>query len=237
MTELVVIENTTPLADSRIVAETLGVDHRSFFRLITEYQDEVEADFGKVRYLVAPSGKTNQAQKYAMLTEDQSYVYLAYSKNTEKARACKRLLVKAFSEARAKLAQSQPTQGQYVNADFVLRLRLNAGRVPYDHWTVLEQIDKESHHSGLGLVQLISKARPDVSVGKKWSNYLKKQGYDVKQFMTVPNVVHPPTMLEEDVRAYPLDMLPSFLRWLHTEYSEHFSKCYLPDRTQRKELA
>ena len=132
---------------------------------------------------------------------------------------------------------SQPAQQQYVNADFVLRLRLNAGRVPYDHWTVLEQIDKESHHSGLGLVQLIDKARPDISVGKKWSNHLKKQGYDVKQFMMVPNIVNPGNMHEEDVRAYPLDMLPAFLRWLHTEYNVHFEKCYLPRRAQVKELA
>jgi prophage antirepressor-like protein len=126
---------------------------------------------------------------------------------------------------------------QYVNADFVLRLRLNAGRVPYDHWTVLEQIDKESHHSGLGLVNLINKARPDISVGKKWSNHLKKQGYDTSQFMMVPNIVHPGNMHEEDVRAYSLDLLPLFLRWLHEEYQEHFVKCYLPPRKEQKRLA
>jgi phage regulator Rha-like protein len=101
---LVIIENEIPLADSRQVAEKLGIEHRSFFSLITEYQEEVELDFGKVRFQIAPSGKTNQSQRYALLTEDQSYVYLAYSKNTEQARACKRLLVKAFSEARQRLA-------------------------------------------------------------------------------------------------------------------------------------
>jgi phage anti-repressor protein len=132
---------------------------------------------------------------------------------------------------------AQPPQQQYVNADFVLRLRLNAGRVPYDHWTVLEQIDKESHHSGLGLVALINKARPDISVGKKWSNYLKKNGHDTSQFMMVPNIVHPGNMHEEDVRAYSLDLLPLFLRWLHKEYQEHFEKCYLPGRKEQKRLA
>ena len=106
---LVSIENNIPLADSRQIAEKLGIDHRSFFNLISEYQEEVQKDFGQVRFQIA-SVKTEESrgvkhQKYALLTEDQSYVYLAYSKNTEQARACKRLLVKAFADARQKLAQ------------------------------------------------------------------------------------------------------------------------------------
>lgn len=119
---LVSIENNIPLADSRQIAEKLGIDHRSFFNLISEYQEEVQKDFGQVRFQIA-SVKTEESrgvkhQKYALLTEDQSYVYLAYSKNTEQARACKRLLVKAFADARQKLAQlpqeqiAQPQQFQ-----------------------------------------------------------------------------------------------------------------------------
>jgi phage regulator Rha-like protein len=104
---LVVIENDEPLADSRQVAQELDIEHRSFFRMITEYQEEVEKDFGKMRFEIAPSGKTNQPQKYALLTEDQCYVYLAYSQNTVQARACKRTLVKAFIEARRQVAQLQ----------------------------------------------------------------------------------------------------------------------------------
>lgn len=109
--KLVVIDDEDiPLADSRQVAEELGIEHRSFFKLITEYQEEVEEDFGKVRFEIAPSGKTNQSQKYAKLTEDQSYVYLAYSQNTPQARACKRNLVKAFAEARSLLTEKAFTQ-------------------------------------------------------------------------------------------------------------------------------
>jgi hypothetical protein len=109
--------------------------------------------------------------------------------------------------------------------------------VPYDHWTVLEQLDKESHHNGLGLVRLIDKARPDISVGLRWANHLRKIGHDASAYIMVPNVVHPGTMLEQDIKAYPLDLLPMFLRWFHEEYKEHFMKHYLPSRELRKQLA
>src|SRR5579859_7903472 len=110
---LVVIEDATPLADSREIARELGIEHRSFFRLIADYQTEMEVDFGKVRLEITPSGKTRQPQKYALLTEDQTYAYMAYSQNTEQARSCKRRLVKAFREARDLLEarlERQPQQ-------------------------------------------------------------------------------------------------------------------------------
>ncbi len=178
-------------------------------------------------------------QKMSCVTESGLY-HLVFISRKPEAKAFRRWVTEEVIPSIRKTGSysiSQQPPQQYVNADFVLRLRLNAGRVPYDHWTVLEQIDKESHHSGLGLVQLIDKARPDISVGMKWSNYLKKQGYDVKQFMMVPNIVNPGNMHEEDVRAYPLDMLPAFLRWLHTEYDGNFKNCYLPRRAQVKKLA
>lgn len=107
--ELVTIQDNTPLADSRQIAEQLGIEHRSFFKMITDYQEEVEADFGLVRFQIAkplPGSAGGRPSKYALLTEDQSYVFLAYSQNTKQARQCKRLLVKAFAEARQSLAQA-----------------------------------------------------------------------------------------------------------------------------------
>lgn len=108
-TALVVIENDTPLADSRQIALGIDVNHSDFFsNLITKYQDEVESDFGVIRF---ENGKPLQGslggrpEKYALLTEGQSYVYMAYSKNTEKARAFKRMLVRAFLEAKKAVDQ------------------------------------------------------------------------------------------------------------------------------------
>jgi len=108
---LVVIENDEPLADSRQVAQELDIEHRSFFRMIVDYQEEVEKDFGFLRLEFAKTTTDPQSRgrpsSYALLTEDQCYVYLAYSQNTIQARACKRKLVKAFGEARRQLTQLQ----------------------------------------------------------------------------------------------------------------------------------
>lgn len=227
----VVATNGENRIDSRLVAKSLGIEHKAFMRTLHKYQSHLEK-LGKVCFENAPSGKTNQLVKYGMLNENQAVFLSNLSRNTDKVVEFKFALTIAFDKARKN--EYQPA---YVNADFVRRLKLNKGRVPYDHWTVLEQLDKESHHNGLGLVTLIDKARPDISVGKKWSSYLKRNGYNPSQWMLVPNVVQPDSMRMEDVRAYPLDLLPTFLRWLHEEYNEHFMKHYLPPRELRKQLA
>ena len=81
--------------------------------MIASYQQEIEEDFGLIRFEI---GKTTtdkrgrgRPSKYALLTEDQTYAYLAYSQNTEQARARKRKLVKAFSVAREAILTLQVT--------------------------------------------------------------------------------------------------------------------------------
>ena len=58
-------------------------------------------------------------ERYALLTEQQSYLVLTYSKNTEQARQCKRNLVKAFDEAKKLIEKVIPAQNQELE-----RLRL-----------------------------------------------------------------------------------------------------------------
>lgn len=84
--------------DTRIMAPTLGVKHRSLFALVLVHKDDF-AELSKVRFQIAslPSG---QSEKFALLTEDQAYLLLAYSRNTAQARALKVKLVRAFGEAR-----------------------------------------------------------------------------------------------------------------------------------------
>lgn len=99
---LVILQENVPLTDSRIVAEKLGIDHQNFFAMIKTYQKEVEEEFDFIRFKQIKS--QGRPQKYALLTEDQAYTYLTFSQNTEQARQCKILLVKAFSEAKKQLA-------------------------------------------------------------------------------------------------------------------------------------
>ena len=84
--------------DSRLIAERMGVDHRSTYRLLTRFQKEVE-ELGKMRFEIAPSA-SGQKQRFALLNEDQSIFVLTLSKNTPEVVALKLDLTKAFKKAR-----------------------------------------------------------------------------------------------------------------------------------------
>lgn len=101
---LVVVEQYQSLADSHHIAQELGIEHESFFKMIKQYQKEIEEDFGLLRFEIGavktPGSRGTKRVKYALLTEDQTYAYLTYAQNTSQARTCKRKYVKAFSIAR-----------------------------------------------------------------------------------------------------------------------------------------
>ena len=88
--------------DTRVIAESLGVDHRSTFRLVNLYKSDFE-EFGVLRFEITkpPKGTAGgRPEKYAILNEDQCYLLLTYSDNTAMAREAKKALVRAFSNAR-----------------------------------------------------------------------------------------------------------------------------------------
>lgn len=88
--------------DSRLLAEGLGLQHRSVFKLVSDNRADF-AELGKVRFEIAasPGSVTGQASKFALLNEDQCYLLLTYSRNTERVRRFKLRLVQAFREARS----------------------------------------------------------------------------------------------------------------------------------------
>lgn len=87
-----------PRADTRVLAQHLGILHRSVFRLVSDYRPDFEA-FGKVRFENAPSS-SGQSEKFALLNEDQAFLLLTYSRNSVRVRALKVRLVRAFADAR-----------------------------------------------------------------------------------------------------------------------------------------
>ena len=175
---LVVIDEHVALADSRAIAKLLGIEHRSFFRQIVEYQAEIEEDFGKVRILIAPSGRTNQPQKYALLTEDQTYAYMSYSQNTDQARACKRMLVKAFRDAREQIKQLEDQHRQapapQINSLWQRRLETfyRENKLPAGYWCVFGMVAGYCWTDELRQVHLLENALPDGSIGSHWCKYL-----------------------------------------------------------------
>ncbi len=91
-----------PRVDSRTIAHQLGTDHRSSFRLITRYESSFQ-QLGLLRFEIAkPVQGTagGRPQSYALLNEDQCYLLLSLSRNTQRVVDLKVKLVQAFSEAR-----------------------------------------------------------------------------------------------------------------------------------------
>ena len=85
-------------ADTRIMAQVLGITHKSLFESVRQYKADFE-ELGKVPFQTEalPSG---QSEKFALLNEDQAYLLLTYSRNTTKVRGLKVKLVQAFRDAR-----------------------------------------------------------------------------------------------------------------------------------------
>lgn len=93
-----------PRADTRDLAQQLGVKHQSLFELVKTYAADFE-QLGLLRFqtgaVKTPGARGTKTIKSALLSEDQCYLLLTYSRNTAKVRALKVELVKAFRDARA----------------------------------------------------------------------------------------------------------------------------------------
>lgn len=95
-----VICKDEPRIDSRLLARHFGKAHHDLLELVKQYR----ADFETVGIVRFQTEKTSpgrgRPERFALLTEDQSYLLLTYTRNTAKARALKVKLVQAFGEAR-----------------------------------------------------------------------------------------------------------------------------------------
>lgn len=88
--------------DTRVLAQHFGKDHHDVYELVKKYRVYFE-ELGVVRFQTEKplsGSKGGRPERFAVLTEDQAYLLLAYSRNTAKVRAIKLRLVQAFAEAR-----------------------------------------------------------------------------------------------------------------------------------------
>ncbi len=94
-------------ADSRRVAEVLGVGHQSLREMIVSHSGSL----GTIRFETGasemPDGRINpKPEKYILLTERQALIVLTLVRNTEQAVAAKVALVDAFQSMRKKLTEA-----------------------------------------------------------------------------------------------------------------------------------
>ncbi|RQT12118.1 Rha family transcriptional regulator [Burkholderia contaminans] len=95
-----------PRVDSRILAQHLGNSHQHVRELLESYSSDFEA-LGVFRFETGkpPRGSLGgRPERYALLNEDQCYLLLTYSRNTDRVRALKLRLVIAFRDARSRQA-------------------------------------------------------------------------------------------------------------------------------------
>ena len=97
----------TPVVESIVIAEGVGVQHKNVLELIRKYLEDFQA-FDGVAFETRkgkplPQGGFAKATEVALLNENQAYLLFTYLKNTDTARQLKVRLVKAFSEVRNQL--------------------------------------------------------------------------------------------------------------------------------------
>lgn len=110
--DIVLIEQKSdPRVDSRLIAQQLGKKHRSIYRLIADHQEDYEV-FGILRFEIAEIDGRGQPERFALLNEDQSYLLLTYTRNTDQTRRLKVALVKAFGQARRTAADRLSHQAE-----------------------------------------------------------------------------------------------------------------------------
>lgn len=101
MLPLVVVKEVARV-DSRIIAGQLGTKHKNTFELILKF----ESEFQELNHLLFKTavGKRVQgggnAERFALLSEDQAFFLLALSRNSERVVHLKLKLVQAFRQAR-----------------------------------------------------------------------------------------------------------------------------------------
>ncbi|WP_233343575.1 Rha family transcriptional regulator [Burkholderia cepacia] len=92
--------------DSRVLAEHLVNSHKHVRELLEDYSGDFEA-LGVLRFETAkplPGSVGGRPERFALLNEDQCYLLLSYSRNTDRVRALKLRLVIAFRDARSRQA-------------------------------------------------------------------------------------------------------------------------------------
>lgn len=71
----------TLVVDSRLIAQELGIEHRSLFRTVKKYQTELQQGFGILQFALGEISSCGRPEKYALLTEPQAKFLLSKSRN------------------------------------------------------------------------------------------------------------------------------------------------------------
>lgn len=109
MADLEIIDDGGQLfVDSRLIAQRLGIEHRSFLQTLGDYQTQIEQAFGILRFENAKMKGRGRPGQIAYLTEDQATFVMTLSRNSPEVVQCKIALVQAFARAKELLRRANP---------------------------------------------------------------------------------------------------------------------------------
>jgi phage regulator Rha-like protein len=74
--------------DSRLIAERLGIEHRSFLQTLGDYETQIEQAFGILRFENAEIDGRGRPGRYAFLSEDQATFVMTLSRNSPEVVQC-----------------------------------------------------------------------------------------------------------------------------------------------------
>lgn len=104
-----VTTKTEPRVDSRTLAKNLDNTHRATVALLDKYLEHFQR-FGQLTFKKAVGERLHgggNAQRYALLNEDQAFFLLSLSRNTARVVELKARLVRSFANARRNAQQRQ----------------------------------------------------------------------------------------------------------------------------------
>lgn len=177
------------VVDSRLIAERLGIEHRSFLQTVDDYKTLIEEAFGILRFENAKIDRRGRPQKYVLLTEDQATFVMTLSRNSPEVIQCKIDLVKAFSRAKDLLAKRKPRPERVPYWYQRIRLAMSDTDKPLQagYFCVYQEImgffaevetrfdyvaKDFNEKTGQHLV-------PDISIGQGFNKFLRSEDEDI----------------------------------------------------------
>jgi regulatory protein Rha len=202
--------------DCRLVAHSLGVEHKSFMRTIAIYQTKIE-ELGILRFQNEEIKGRGQPMKYTMLNENQAIFLATLSRNTEQVVDFKLKLTKAFSKARQHLPSPQPSI-HTLTEQFRPRALENLRSVPEGYFSVMGELFKHLYNAEAMLNRSLDEhAMIEISVGQRWSRY-------ARETLSIPSHLRRKYAhicqggRVEQVWAYPIQHVTAFDKWLWVVY-------------------
>ena len=112
----------------------------------------------------------------------------------------------------------------------VERYMRNREKIPFTHFSMLNEVYlvlfAPLDDAG---IRIPEKIMPDISTGKMFSFSLRKQGIDVRNFPTYPHEFHDKKIIVQ-ARLYPIELLPRFKEFFHTEWVPNRAQRYFQDK-------